>query len=61
MGVPGHASARAQLAAYLSHWRAACAALAATEAAQQELMAAVPGAGAWREIPGFGPVVMATL
>ncbi|AEJ41658.1 transposase (03) [Sulfobacillus acidophilus TPY] len=29
--------------------------------AQQELMAAVPGADALREIPGFGPVVMATL
>ena len=61
IGVPGHASARAQLAAYLGHWRAAHAALAATEAAQQELVASVPGADALRMIPGFGPVVTATL
>ena len=61
IGVPGHTSARAQLAAYLGHWRAACAALAATEAAQQELVASVPGADALRAIPGFGPVVIATL
>jgi transposase len=45
----------------LGHWRAACAALAATEAAQQALVASVSGADALRTIPGFGPVVMATL
>ncbi|MCY0879682.1 MAG: IS110 family transposase [Firmicutes bacterium] len=61
IGVPGHASARAQLAAYLGHWRAARAALAATEAAQQALLASVAGADALRAIPGFGPVVVATL
>jgi hypothetical protein len=61
IGVPGHASARAQWAAYWEHWRAACAALAATEAAQQALVASVPGADALRAIPGFGPVVIATL
>ncbi|AEJ40444.1 transposase [Sulfobacillus acidophilus TPY] len=61
IGVPGHASARAQLAAYLAHWRAARAALAATEAAQQKLVASVPGADALRKIPGFGPVIIATL
>jgi hypothetical protein len=61
MGMPGHASARTQLAAYWAHWRAARAALAATEAAQQALVASVPGADALREIPGVGPVIMATL
>ncbi|MCY0897536.1 MAG: IS110 family transposase [Firmicutes bacterium] len=61
IGMPGHASARTQLAAYLAHWRAARAALAATEAAQQELVASVPGADTLREIPGFGPVIIATL
>ena len=61
IGVPGHASARAPLAAYMGHWRAACAARAATESAQQELLASLPGADALRAIPGFGPVVMATL
>jgi transposase len=61
IGVPGHASARAQLMAYLRHWRAACAALETTEAAQQALVASVPGADALRAIPGFGPVIIATL
>jgi transposase len=61
IGVPGQASARAQLAAYLASWRAACAALATTEAAQQQLVAQVPGAAYLRTIPGFGPVVTAPL
>ncbi|MCY0879443.1 MAG: transposase [Firmicutes bacterium] len=61
IGIPGHASARAPRAAYLGHWRAARATLAATEAAQQALEASVAGADALREIPGFGPVVIATL
>ena len=50
-----------ELSAYLGHWRAAVTALAATEAAQRTLVDAVPGVAALRTIPGFDPVVIATL
>ncbi|AEJ40296.1 Transposase domain protein [Sulfobacillus acidophilus TPY] len=56
IGVP-----RGQLAAYLRHWWAARDALAITEAAQQALLASLPAADVLKTIPGFGPVVIATL